>query len=188
MKRPLLLIAVLFSVALVPPGLHAKKVKIQVQYNKQTDFTKFKTYAWSKHDAVARPVLALEVMGAVDDELQHRGLTRVEANSDLMVIFYGGINTDTSIAASDPSYSSTGGIPSVDSNVWSGSSLSRGPSSAVFIQKGTLMIDLVDSQAKGLAWRGIATGNLDTNDTKALEEVDKSIEKMFAEYPVKRGQ
>src|SRR6266849_9697867 len=116
MKRRLLFIVVLLSIVLISPKLEAKKVKIQVQYNKQTDFTKFKTYAWTSHDAVARPVLALEVMGAVDDELQHRGLTRVESNPDLLVIYYGGLTTDTSIAASDPSYSSMGGIPSVDSN------------------------------------------------------------------------
>ena len=59
-------IAVCLSVLVVTPNLHAKKVKITVQSDKQTDFTKFKTSAWMKHDAVARPVLALEVMGAVD--------------------------------------------------------------------------------------------------------------------------
>jgi Domain of unknown function (DUF4136) len=168
------------------PGLQAKKFKVQAQYSKETDFTQFKTYAWMKHDAVARPELGLEIVGAVDEELRTRGLTQVEANPDLLVTYYGGLDTDTSIAGNDPSYSRSGGVPAAGTSVWTPSSIGGGPSSSVYVQKGTLMVDLVDSKAKKLVWRGIATGTLDTNSGKALQEVDKSVEKMFAEYPAKK--
>jgi hypothetical protein len=179
------LAAVLITIAFgLVPGLQAKKLKIQAQYSKETDFTKFKTYAWMKHDAVAKPELSLEIIGAVDDELRKRGLQLVTNNPDLLVTYYGGLDTDTSIPGSNPSYSGSGGVPVVGSAVWTAGG--RGPSGSVYVQKGTLIVDLLDSQAKKLAWRGIATGTLDTNANKALEDIDKSVEKMFAEYPVKK--
>jgi uncharacterized protein DUF4136 len=186
-KMPRLFLAVVLMACVFGfvSGLHARKLKIQAQYSKETNFTKFKTYAWMKHDAVARPALALEIVGAVDDELSKRGLKLVTDNPDLLVTYYGGLDTDTNIAGTDPSYSGSGGVPVVGSTVWTAGGIS-GPSSSVYVQKGTLIVDLLDSQAKKLAWRGIATGTLDTNATKALEDIDKSVEKMFAEYPVKK--
>lgn len=175
--------AIVFGLA---PGLQARKLKTQAQYSKQTDFSKFKTYAWMKHDAVARPALALEIMGAVDDELRKRGLKLVEKDPDLLVTYYGGLDTDISIAGSDPSYASSGGVPAVGSTVWTAGAIGGGPSSSVYVQKGTLIIDLLDAPAKKLAWRGIATGTLDTNPNKALQDIDRSVEKMFVEYPVKK--
>ena len=183
----LFLVAVWVAIVfLCAPDMQGKKLKIQAQYSKQTDFTKFKTYAWMKHDAVAKPELSLEIVGAVDDELLKRGLKRVEKDPDLLVTYYGGLDTDTSIAASNPGYSGNGGVPVVGSTVWTAGGVSGGPSSSVYVQKGTLIVDLLDSQAKKLAWRGIATGTLDTNANKALEDIDRSVEKMFAEYPVKK--
>lgn len=185
--RRALTIAVVISIVLgCAPGLQAKKLKIQAQYSKETDFTKFKTYAWMKHDAVAKPELSLEIVGAVDEELRTRGLKQVEKDPDLLVTYYGGLDTDISIASNDPSYASSGGVPAVGSSVWTASTIGGGPSSSVYVQRGTLIVDLLDSHAKKLAWRGIATGTLDTNSNKALEDIDKSVEKMFAEYPVKK--
>jgi hypothetical protein len=186
MRRALFTAVVISTVLGCAPGLQAKKLKVQAQYSKETDFSKFKTYAWIKHDAVAKPELSLEIMGAVDEELRARGLKQIEKDPDLLVTYYGGLDTDISIAANDPSYSNSGGVPAAGSSVWTASSIGGGPSSSVYVQKGTLIVDLLDSQAKKLTWRGIATGTLDTNSTKALEDIDKSVEKMFVEYPVKK--
>lgn len=169
-----------------PALLSAKKLKVHAEFSKETDFTKFTTYAWTAHDAVARPELAAEIVGAIDDELHRRGLKQVEKNPDLQVTYSGGLDTSTSIAGNDPTYSKSGGIPAVGTSVWNGTSIGGGPSSSVYVQKGTLMVELVDSQAKKLIWRGTATGTLDTNSAKALREVDESVEKMFAEYPAKK--
>ena len=103
----------------------------------------------------------------------------------MLVTFYGGINTDTSVAVNDPTSAASGGVPPVDSSVWSSRMMSSYVGSAIYVQKGTLVVDIVDAGNKRLAWRGIAIGNLDTNPSKALEDVDKAVEKMFAKYPLK---
>jgi hypothetical protein len=74
-------------------------------------------------------------------------------------------------------------MPGLDGPVWwAQGAWIPGSSSAVYIKKGTLVIDIADPHAKELRWRGIATGKFD-NRKQSFELVNKSIEKMFREYP-----
>ena len=79
----------------------ASAEKIRVHYDKTMDFTKFKTYGWAPHGAVARPMLALDFVGAVEDELNTRGLHKVEANPDLIIVFYGAVDTEVSMTSNE---------------------------------------------------------------------------------------
>ena len=57
----------------------------------------------------------------------------------------------------------------------------------MYIDKGTLVIDLVDRTGKVLVWRGTAKANLDPQaQEKSMETIEKSIVKMFKEYPEKK--
>ena len=59
-----------------------------------------------------------------------------------------------------------------------------GTSAAVFIDQGTLVIDIVERSAKKLRWRGVAKANLDpTQQEKSLEIIEKAIVRMFRQYP-----
>ncbi len=66
--------------------------KISVAYAKGFAFSHFKTYAWAEHGAVAHPMLAADIVGAIDQELSARGLQRVTSNPDLIVQIYGSID------------------------------------------------------------------------------------------------
>ncbi len=97
----------------------ASAEKIRVHYDKSLDFTKFKTYGWAPHGAVARPMLALDLVGAVEDELNKRGLQKVAANPDLIIAFYGAVDTEVSMTSKNPLYNATGGIPPFDPSMTS---------------------------------------------------------------------
>ena len=59
-------------------------------------------------------------------------------------------------------------------------------SDAVLIDKGTLVIDVVERSAKKLRWRGVAQANIDPDQQeKSLEIIEKAIIKMFKQYPSK---
>ncbi len=90
--------------------------KIHVVYDKQLNFTQFKTFAWAPHGAVAHPMLAANVVGAIEDELKARGLQKVNSdqNPGLVIEVYGSIDQDTSFNSTDPLYAATGGIPPFD--------------------------------------------------------------------------
>lgn len=165
--------------------------KIRVHYDHSLDFTKFKTYGWAPHGAVAHPMLALDMVGAVESELNARGLTKVASNPDLIIEFYGAIDTETSMTSNNPLYNATGGIPPFDPSMTSpGDSLywdSYYGNSVVVVHPGQLIIDLIDYKSKKLAWRAFASEAISPNNPDKLEsEVNSTITKMFKEYPVKK--
>ena len=86
-------------------SLGAQAQKIKVEYNKNLDFSRFKTFAWGQHDVVSRPMLALAIIGAVEQELTKRGLRKVENNPDVFIQVYGSVDSDMNVSYSDPLYS-----------------------------------------------------------------------------------
>jgi hypothetical protein len=168
----------------------ASAEKIRVHYDKSLDFSKFKTYGWAPHGAVARPMLALDFVGAVEDELNARGLHKVESNPDLIIVFYSAVDSEISMTSANPLYNATGGIPPFDPSMTSpGNSLywdSYYGNRTIVVHPGTLIIDLIDFKNKKLAWRGFASEAISANNPdKLMSEVNSTITKLFKEYPVK---
>ncbi len=162
--------------------------KINVNYDKQLDFAQFKTYAWAPLGAVVHPMLAANVVGAIDDEMKARGLQRVEMNQNpgLIIRVYGSMDRDSTLYSNDPLYMATGGIPPFDPS-FSGPMLTgQYGNTTVTIHKGQLVVDLIDAVNKKLIWRGMAQQNLAAhNPDKLLSQVNTAIAKMFKQYPVK---
>jgi Domain of unknown function (DUF4136) len=175
------LVQLLMLTCVLALGAHAQKIK--VEYDKNLDFSKFKTYAWGHHDAVSRPTLALAIAGAIEEELTKCGLRKVETNPDVYVKMYGSVDSEMSVSYSDPLYSGMGGIPSFDTGfvMWG---LMPGSTTAVTIHKGQLVVDVIDASQKKLAWRGMATEKLSDQKTKLVKQVNTAVEKMFQQYPV----
>ncbi len=161
-------------------GLQGQKIK--VEYDRNLDFSKFKTFAWGPLDAVARPLLAASIQGAIEEELAKRGLRKVANNPDVFLEMYGSVDSDMSVTYSNPLYSGMGGIPSFDTGFVMWGDLAGG-TTAVTVHKGQLVVDVIDASQKKLAWRGIATENLSDNKTKLVKQTNKAVEKMFQRYP-----
>ena len=182
MKRKLA--GLLFAVAIC---LGAQAQKIKVVYDKQADFSQFKTYAWAEHGAVAHPMLTANIMGAIEQELNSRGLKQVALNASpgLVIQIYGSIDQDSTLYSNDPLYNATGGIPPFDPS-FSGPMLSgQYGNTTVTIHKGQLVVDLLDAANKKLVWRGMAQQNLSHNPDKLVDQVNSAIAKMFKQYPTK---
>src|SRR5262249_55144217 len=143
-----------------------------------------KTYMWMKQGATDYPFVAMDIRGEVDKQMQARGLTAVQSAPDLLVNAYGGMDGAMNVSFDHDIYA----LPGLDGPIWwaDGSPLIAGNSTSVFVDKGTLVIDVVDRNLKKLKWRGIAKGNLDPEQQeKSLEIIEKSIIEMFRQYPVK---
>ena len=163
-------------------SLGAQAQKIRVEYDKNLDYSKFKTFAWGHHDAVSRPTLALVIASAIQEELTKRGLRRVESNPDVFIQMYGSIDSEMSVNYFDPLYSGMGGIPSFDSGFVMWGSMPGG-TTAITVRKGQLVVDVIDASQKKLAWRGMATDKLSDKPEKLLQQVNTAVEKMFQQYP-----
>ena len=168
----------------------ASAEKIRVHYDKSVDFAKYKTYGWAPVGAVAHPMLALDIVGAVDQEMAARGLTKVGSNPDLLVQIYGAVDTEVSMTSNNPIYIATGGIPPFDPSMTSpGDSLywdGYYGNSTVVVHPGQLIIDIIDAKAKKLVWRGMGSEAISNNPDKLMDEANSTVSKLFKEYPVKK--
>jgi hypothetical protein len=168
----------------------ASAEKIRVHYDKSVDFAKYKTYGWAPVGAVAHPMLALDIVGAVDQEMAARGLTKVPSNPDLLVQIYGAVDTEVSMTSNNPIYNATGGIPPFDPSMTSpGDSLywdGYYGNSTVVVHPGQLIIDIIDAKAKKLIWRGMGSEAISNNPDKLMDEANSTVSKLFKEYPVKQ--
>ena len=161
--------------------------KIHVTFDKQADFAQFKTYAWAPHGAVAHPMLAANVVGAIEQELKARGLQKVtiDQNPGLVIQVYGSIDTETSYNSTDPLYNATGGIPPFDPSFSGPITYGNFGATSVTIHKGELVVDLIDAANKKLVWRAISQQNLSHDPNKLVTQVNNTVTKMFKQYPVK---
>jgi hypothetical protein len=166
-------------------GAPAQKVHVAVP-DKSIDFSKFKTYSWSPIGAVAHPMLAADVVGAIEDQMKAKGLQLVPSNPDLIVKVYGSIDQESTAYSNDPLYGATGGIPPFDPSLAGPMLVGTWGNTTVTIHKGELVVDLLDPAAKKLVWRGMAQDNLAAHDkNKLLDQVNSAITKMFKDYPPK---
>ena len=191
MRRRARILAFQFLLVTMVLCVGARAEKIRVHYDKSIDFTKYKTYGWAPIGAVAHPMLALDVVGAVEDELNARGLKKVPANPDLLVQIYGAVDAEVSMTSNNPIYNATGGIPPFDPSMTSpGNSLywdGYYGNSTVVVYPGQLIIDLIDVSAKKLVWRGMGSEAISPNNPdKLMSEANSTVSKLFKEYPVKR--
>ena len=171
---------VLISTLVCAGGAEAQKIK--VEYNKQTDFSQYKTYSWMKLGSYDHPFIVLDMIGAIDDALQAKGLKKLTGSGDLLVTGYGSFDTDLNVSYDVDVYA----MPSLDGPIWwqDDAPLVGGGSVSVEVAKGTMVIDLVDRKAKKLKWRGIAKANVDPDQQeKTMETLEKAISKMFDEFP-----
>ncbi len=180
--------ALCFFLLVVGCSLVSQAQKIHVVYDKQLNFSQFKTFAWAPHGAVAHPMLAANVVGAIEDELKQRGLQKVEIDNHpgLIIQVYGSIDQDSTFYSNDPLYNATGGVPPFDPS-FSGSLLTgMYGNTTVTIHKGQLVVDLIDAANKKLVWRGMSQQNLAAhNPNKLVSQVNSAISKMFKQYPGK---
>jgi hypothetical protein len=177
---PALLLVLVFCLS-----AQAQKVKVAVP-DKNVDFSKFKTYSWSPIGAVAHPMLAADVVGAIEDQMKAKGLQLVPSNPDLIIKVYGSIDQESTAYSNDPLYMATGGIPPFDPSLSGPALVGTWGNTTVTIHKGELVVDLLDPAAKKLVWRGIAQDNLAAHDKdKLLDQVNNAITKMFKDYPPK---
>jgi hypothetical protein len=162
------------------PLAHAQKVT--VEYDKKADFTQYKTYSWMKMGVGFHPNVQAEITAAVDQQLHAKGLKHVESGGDLVVNMVGSLNEGMNVEYDSDVYA----MPGLDAPItWAANGgAPLGSSTVMYINKGTLVVDLVDRRAKQLKWRCTVKANLDPEQQeKSLDIIEKAVAKLFHDYP-----
>jgi hypothetical protein len=165
------------SLALISAGTSAQNVTWD--YDKEADFTRYRTYTWVAGTNLDDRINHRRVMAAVDAQLATKGLRRVEANEnpDMLVAYHASFDRDLQINAS-----------SFDTGGWGAYRFGSNRNGSARVQEilvGTLMIDLVDAGTRTVVWRGIASKEIDVkaDPEKRDKNMNKAAEKLFRKYP-----
>jgi len=162
--------------------------KVKVGYDKEADFSKFKSYTWADPATPPqRPALYQSILGSIDSKLESKGLSRVQSNGDLVIVPAGGIGFGLNTAAGAPimpTYS--GPPPSVNATVWTGAG-GPGGSMATAVGEGTLGLTFVDRANNKVVWSGTVADKLDPEKKdKSAQKIENCIVKLLKEFPPKK--
>jgi Domain of unknown function (DUF4136) len=162
--------------------LNSLAQKVTIDFDKGTDFSRSKTYAWIKGTPASNPKLDRYIMGVGDHQLEQKGLTKVEAkDADLLITYHAASNAEINATLLDnDSYAFSLGLPQTTVVTWW--PLPQ-QSTARLIRKGTLAFEIIDRQRHELIWTASAKVNLDEKRSKALDQLDKALIKVFNGYP-----
>ena len=172
---------VVLASALLCTVVHAQKTS--AGYDKNVDFSNYKTFAFDKGGA-RNPYVNNLIVAAVERELTSRGLTKVDADPDLRVVYLAASGPNLQVA-SLPFYH-------VVNPAYSG--LVAGASTAMWdVTTGTLVIDLFDVKTDRVVFRGTVTEVLQRAPSADLQAdakivskpINKGVAKVFKKYPIK---
>ena len=108
--------------ALLSPGLVTELAakKAQINYDKTTDFSKFKTYAWVPGTPAPDPRIDKYITDSVTDVFRRSGMTEAKpGEADIVATYHVAGSSDVSVGtALDPTYAASGGVAVPGTSVW----------------------------------------------------------------------
>jgi len=155
-------------------------VKVSTDYDKKADFTKYKTFNFSKGiDKVSMNELnRRRLKDAITVEMNAKGYQVASSPDVLINVFLKGQINYTATATTNYN-----GGPFMYS-YWGGGFGSS--NTYVDVNKdieGTLFIDVIDVQDKKLVWEGVAEGLMNPRTETREEGLNKVIKMVFQNYP-----
>lgn len=176
----------IFLMALLLAGASSAFAQdVRYNFDKQANFSSFKTYKWVAIKGAQAPndLVDLQIKAAIDSELATKGLSRTEADAaDLYVGYQVAVSTEKQYTSFDTGY---GYGPGWYGGGWygAGGGTTTGTTSTIYI--GQLAVDMYSRTGKALIWRGNASKTIDTNakPEKQQKNLAKAVKKLFKNYP-----
>jgi hypothetical protein len=179
-------IAVLILGLLVLGATTTVAQDVRYDFDKDKDFSKYKTYKWVPIKGADEPdeLTAKQITAAFDAELATKGFTKTDSDkADLYIGFQTAIGTEKQFT----SYSTDWGYGGGWGRGWygggMGSSSTYGSTSTVY--NGQLDVSIYDPAQKQLVWRGVATKTLDpkAKPEKKQKNITKAVQKLLKNFP-----
>ena len=183
--------AVIFALVLAfASATSAIAQDIRYNFDKQADFSKFKTFKWVtiKGGKVVNDLVDQQIRAAIESELALKGLVRTDADAaDLYIGYQAAVDTEKEVHV----VRFRVGLRAGYGGGWyggGGMSTTTGTTSTIYI--GQLAVDMYQAASKTLVWRGSATKTLDTRakTRKAAEEPGQSHDQALQELPAPRQE
>jgi len=165
---PLLLLFLVFSCA---------SVRVNSDYDKNVNFSEFKTYAFYKTGIDKVEISDLDkkrILRSIDEEMTTKGLTKSE-NPDLLI----NINTKAEKNVNVNQFYAGWGY----GWGWGWNPYWGGNTSIYTTTDGILTIDLIDAKKKELIWQGEGIGYLTKDTDKKDQNIKDFVTKILSQFP-----
>jgi hypothetical protein len=159
--------------------------KTSHDFDKTANFAGFKTYAFKDGTKVGQPLIDDRIVAALEKELAAKGLTKSEANPDVIVVYHVAFDKEKDISTYSSGY---GGGYGPYGYGWGGGWGSTTSTTQVRdILVGTLVIDIADAKKNQIAWRGMGVKEVNTtaNPEKRDKSINDAVKKILKNYPPK---
>jgi Domain of unknown function (DUF4136) len=152
--------------------------KTNVDWERDANFSQYHTYGWQPSPHPAKGFWDQRIIDAIDQQLQAKGLTKVDSNPDLWVVYSNSIHDQKEVVGTGYNmgpywgWGWWGGPTTTTYNTW-------------VTKIGTLVVEISDAKQHELLWRGSATDTISDNSNKNIKTLDKAVAKLFKDYPPK---
>ena len=159
--------------------------KTSYDYDKSASFTGYKTYAQKEGTKVGQQLIDDRIVAAIDKELAAKGLTKSEANPDLVVVYHVAFDKEKDISTYSSGYGGGYGPYGYGwGGGWGGSTTNT---TVRDILVGTMVIDMADASKKQVVWRGMGVKEVNTtaNPEKRDKSINEAVKKILKNFPPK---
>ncbi|WP_299117552.1 DUF4136 domain-containing protein [uncultured Winogradskyella sp.] len=188
MKKTIKFLPVLFLAVLMSS---CSSVRVASDYDKETQFNDYKTFAFFKPGIDKAEISDLDkrrILKAVEAELMAKGMTKSE-NPDMLVSIFTKSNQRVDIynnawgvgAWGWGGFGRWGWVPGW--GAW-GPGFGWGGNNVSTRTEGILFVDFIDANKKQLIWQGSGTGYLATKNVEKKEaRIKEFVSAMMTKYP-----
>ena len=155
-------------------------IRVYSDYDKNADFSQYKTYAFHKSGVDRAQISELDkkrILRAIDAELSRKGMSKSET-PDLLVNI---LTKERERVDVNQYYAGWGYGWHYGWNPY----LWGGRSYVTTSTEGTLYIDLIDAKKKELVWEGEGVGYLTEIRNEKEKQINEYVAKILAQFPPK---
>jgi hypothetical protein len=166
---------------------------VRYNYDKGTDFSKFKTYEWVLIKGAQMPndIVDKQIKSTIDAQLLMKGLTAVTTdNADLYIGYQTAVGSEKQFSSFSsgmgPGWGYGGGW--YGGGWYGGGGMTTGQTSTIYV--GQLVLDMYNPAGKDLVWRGTVSKTLDpkAKPNKQQKNLNKAVAKLLKNYPPPPGK
>ena len=170
---------ILLSMAIAILAATASSAEVKTDYDRTVEFNRYKTYSWGKVHA-QNPLWVDRIKADIASALAAKGWTEIESGGDVSIM---AMEMTEDHRTLNTYYDNLGG--GWGWRRWGGFGDGFGTSTTTeeTYKVGTLVVDLFDTDAKKLIWRGSASDTLSAKSDKNIKKLNSDVQRMFDHFP-----
>ena len=154
-------------------------VSVNADYDKNVDFSAYKTYAYYKTGIDKVEISDLDkrrILNAIDQQMLAKGFTKSD-NPDLLINLFTKSREQVNVNQFNAGWGYGWGWG------WNPFMMGGRQTTVTTSTEGTLYIDFIDAKKKEMIWQGEGTGILTKDTNRKEERINEFVSQILSQYP-----